>query len=149
MVGGALAGIPTVVFAFCHSLTAQASPLLALASVLVGASIGSWVGGVSGAFVAALLSIPAAGAIQVIARNCGGPALGASRRRGRGRQRQASVRSTLIAGQPALMSGGNNAGGSLRAALSPQLWLAWGRWRSPTAQRTSPAHSPITPAVWE
>jgi hypothetical protein len=36
--------------------------------VLVGASIGAWIGGIFGGFVAALLSIPAAGALQVIVR---------------------------------------------------------------------------------
>ena len=94
MIGGALAGIPTVLFAAAHSLTAciatlvvfliytqfenhvlnpvimsktvRISPLLVLISVLVGASIGSWVGGLLGGFVAALLSIPVAGALQVI-----------------------------------------------------------------------------------
>jgi predicted PurR-regulated permease PerM len=94
MIGGALAGIPTVLFATAHSLTAgivtlivflvytqfenhvlnpvvmsktvRISPLLVLISVLVGASIGSWVGGLFGGFVAALLAIPAAGALQVI-----------------------------------------------------------------------------------
>ena len=95
MIGGALAGIPTVLFAaFANGLTAgivtlvvflaytqienhvlnpvvmsktvQISPLLVLMSVLVGASIGSWIGGLFGGFVAALLSIPAAGALQVI-----------------------------------------------------------------------------------
>jgi len=35
-------------------------------SILVAASIGSWIGGLFGGFVAALLAIPAAGAIQVI-----------------------------------------------------------------------------------
>jgi len=44
------------------------SPLLVLMSVLVGASIGSWIGGLFGGFVAALLAIPAAGALQVIVR---------------------------------------------------------------------------------
>jgi len=44
------------------------NPLLVLLSILIGASIGSWVGGIFGAFVAALLSIPAAGAIQVLVR---------------------------------------------------------------------------------
>ena len=34
--------------------------------LLVGASIGAWLGGIFGGFVAALLSIPAAGALQVI-----------------------------------------------------------------------------------
>ncbi len=96
MIGGALAGIPTVLFALGHSLTAglvtlvvfvvytqvenhilnpvvmsrtvKINPLLVLVSVLVGASIGSWVGGFFGGFVAALLSIPIAGAMQVVVR---------------------------------------------------------------------------------
>jgi predicted PurR-regulated permease PerM len=96
MIGGALAGIPTVLFAFGQSVTAgvvtlivflaytqlenhvlnpiimsrtvRISPLLVLISVLVGASIGSWVGGLFGGFVAALLAIPAGGALQVIVR---------------------------------------------------------------------------------
>jgi hypothetical protein len=50
------------------SKTVRISPLLVLISVLVGASIGSWVGGLFGGFVAALLAIPAAGALQVIVR---------------------------------------------------------------------------------
>ena len=94
MIGGALAGIPTVLFAAAHSLTAgivtlvvflvytqienhvlnpvvmsrtvRINPLLVLISILVGASIGSWIGGIFGGFVAALLAIPTAGAIQVI-----------------------------------------------------------------------------------
>jgi predicted PurR-regulated permease PerM len=94
MIGGALAGIPTVLFAATHSLTAgivtlivflaytqienhvlnpvvmsktvQINPLLVLVSILVAASIGSWIGGLFGGFVAALLAIPAAGAGQVI-----------------------------------------------------------------------------------
>jgi predicted PurR-regulated permease PerM len=96
MIGGALAGIPTVLFALTHSLTAgivtlvvflvytqtenhvlnpvvmsrtvRVNPLLVLVSILVGASIGSWIGGVFGAFVAALIAIPSAGAIQVLVR---------------------------------------------------------------------------------
>jgi predicted PurR-regulated permease PerM len=96
MVGGALAGIPTVLFAFGHSLTAgivsaaafliyqqvenhvlnpvvmsrtaNVNPLLVLLSVLVGTSIGDWLGGLFGSFVAALLAIPIAGALQVITR---------------------------------------------------------------------------------
>ncbi len=96
MIGGALAGIPTVLFAFTHSLTAgiatlvvflvytqvenhvlnpvimsktvRISPLLVLIAVLVGASLGSRVDGLFGGFVAALLSIPAAGALQVLVR---------------------------------------------------------------------------------
>ena len=96
MIGGALAGIPTVLFAFGHSFTAgvvtlvvflvytqvenhvlnpvvmsrtvKISPLLVLVAVLVGASLGSLVGGIFGGFVAALLAIPVAGALQVVVR---------------------------------------------------------------------------------
>jgi len=96
MIGGALAGIPTVLFALAHSLTAgivtlvvflaytqienhilnpvvmsrtvSVNPLLVLLSILVGASLGSWLGGTFGAFVAALIAIPTAGAIQVVTR---------------------------------------------------------------------------------
>jgi predicted PurR-regulated permease PerM len=96
MIGGALAGIPTVLFAFGHGLTAgvvtlivfvaytqienhvlnpvvmsrtvKISPLLVLIAVLVGASIGSLIGGLFGGFVAALLAIPTAGALQVVTR---------------------------------------------------------------------------------
>jgi len=96
MIGGALAGIPTVVFALSQSLTAglvtaaafiayqqvenhvlnpvimsrtvKVNPLLVLLSVLVGTSIGDWLGGLFGSFVAALIAIPVAGALQVIAR---------------------------------------------------------------------------------
>jgi predicted PurR-regulated permease PerM len=96
MIGGALAGIPTVLFALGHSLTAgivtaaafiiyqeienhvlnpvvmsrtaNVNPLLVLLSLLIGTSIGDWVGGFFGSFVGALLAIPAAGALQVIAR---------------------------------------------------------------------------------
>jgi predicted PurR-regulated permease PerM len=96
MVGGALAGIPTVLFALGHSLTAgivtaavfviyqqienhvlnpvvmsrtaNVNPLLVLLSLLVGTSIGDWVGGFFGSFAGALLAIPVAGALQVITR---------------------------------------------------------------------------------
>jgi predicted PurR-regulated permease PerM len=96
MIGGALAGIPVVIFAAFHSLpagivtlivflvytqvenhvlnpvimskTVRISPLLVLVSVLVAASLGDWIGGLFGGFVAALLAIPAAGALQVITR---------------------------------------------------------------------------------
>ena len=96
MIGGALAGIPTVLFALGHSLTAgivtaaafiiyqevenhvlnpvimsrtaNVNPLLVLLSLLVGTSIGDWVGGFFGSFVGALLAIPAAGALQVVTR---------------------------------------------------------------------------------
>ena len=95
-VGGALAGIPTVLFALGHSLTAgiitaavfiayqqienhvlnpvimsrtvKVNPLLILVAVLIGASIGSWVGGLFGSFVAALIAIPVAGALQIVAK---------------------------------------------------------------------------------
>ena len=81
LIGGALAGIPVVLFAAAHSLTAgivtlvvfliytqienhalnpvvmsrtvKVNPLLVLISILVRASIGGWVGGIFGAFVAA------------------------------------------------------------------------------------------------
>ena len=96
MVGGALAGIPTVLFAFTKGITAgivtlvvflvytqienhilnpvimsrtvRINPLLVLMAVLVGASLGSLVGGLFGGFVAALLAIPVAGALQVLVR---------------------------------------------------------------------------------
>ena len=95
-IGGALAGIPTVLFATTHSITAgvvtlvvflvytqlenrvlnpvimsrtvKVNPLLVLVSILVAASIGSWIGGTLGGFVAALLAIPVASSIQVIVR---------------------------------------------------------------------------------
>jgi predicted PurR-regulated permease PerM len=97
MIGGALAGIPVVLFALAHSVpagvvtlvvflvytqvenhvlnpiimsrTVRINPLLVLVSILVGASLGSWIGGFFGGFVAALLAIPAAGAIQVIVKS--------------------------------------------------------------------------------
>jgi predicted PurR-regulated permease PerM len=96
MIGGALAGIPTVLFALAHSLTdgivmavafvayqqlenhvlnplimgktVKVNPLVVLLAVLVGSSLGDWVGGTFGAFVAVLLSIPCAAALQVIIR---------------------------------------------------------------------------------
>jgi len=96
IVGGALAGIPTILFAFSHSVTAgivtlvvfivytqvenhilnplvmsrtvKISPLLVLLSVVTGYSIGSWIGGLFGGFVAGLLAIPSAGAIQILSR---------------------------------------------------------------------------------
>jgi len=96
MVGGALAGIPTVLFALTHSPTAglvtlivfvaytqienlvlnpvvmsrtvKINPLLVLVAILVGADLGSAVSGFFGAFVGTLLAIPIAGSIQVIVR---------------------------------------------------------------------------------
>jgi predicted PurR-regulated permease PerM len=96
VIGGALAGVPTVLFAATHSLTAgivtlavfviytlvenhvlnplvmsrtvKISPLLVLVSILVGAPIGNWIGGLFGGFVAGLIAIPIAGAIQAMVR---------------------------------------------------------------------------------
>jgi predicted PurR-regulated permease PerM len=94
VIGAALAGIPTVLFAFGHSptagivtavvfivytqvenhalnpivmsRTAKINPLTVLVAVLVGAEIGSWVGGLFGGFIGVLLAVPAAAAIQVL-----------------------------------------------------------------------------------
>ncbi|MGN6678381.1 MAG: AI-2E family transporter [Streptosporangiaceae bacterium] len=95
-VGGALAGIPTVLFAAVHSLTAgivtavvfavytqenhvlnpvvmsktvQVSPLLVLVSVLAGASIGAWLGGIPGGIAGALLAVPTAAAVRTVMRD--------------------------------------------------------------------------------
>ena len=96
-IGGALAGIPTVLFALGHSLTAgivtlvvfvayqqvenhllnpvvmgktvKVSPLLAAVAVLVAAEIGNWVGGVFAGFAAVLLAVPAAGVLQVVVKD--------------------------------------------------------------------------------
>jgi predicted PurR-regulated permease PerM len=96
MIGGALAGIPTVLFAFTHSLaagivaavvfvvytqvenhvlnplvmsrTVHVNPLLVLLAILVGASLGDVFGGSFGGFVGTLLAIPLAGSIQVVVR---------------------------------------------------------------------------------
>jgi predicted PurR-regulated permease PerM len=96
MIGGAIAGIPTVLFAFAHSVSAgivvlivflaytqienhilnpivmsrtvRINPLLVLIAILVGASVGDLVGGLFGGFVGTLLAIPTAGSIQVVVR---------------------------------------------------------------------------------
>ena len=97
MIGGALAGIPTVLFAFIAggltagivtavvfavytqvenhvlnpvvmSKTVRISPLLVFIAVLAGASLGTLIGGIFGGFVAALLAIPTAGALQVLVK---------------------------------------------------------------------------------
>lgn len=93
-IGGALAGIPTVLFALGHSLTAgivtlavflvytlvqnhvlnpivmsktvSLNPLTVFIAILVGAEIGSWVDGIFGGFVGVLLAIPLAATIQVV-----------------------------------------------------------------------------------
>jgi predicted PurR-regulated permease PerM len=94
VIGAALAGIPTVLFAFGHSptagivtaivfiiytqvenhalnpivmsRTAKINPLTVLVSVLIGAEIGAWVGGLFGGFIGVLLAVPAAAAMQVL-----------------------------------------------------------------------------------
>jgi predicted PurR-regulated permease PerM len=97
MIGGALAGIPTVLFAFIAggptagivtavvfavytqienhvlnpvvmSKTVRINPLLVFIAVLTGASLGTLIGGIFGGFVAALLAIPTAGALQVLVK---------------------------------------------------------------------------------
>jgi predicted PurR-regulated permease PerM len=96
LVGGALAGIPTGLFALTHSLSAfvifavvflaytqienhvlnpivmsktvRINPLLVLIAILVGANLGDLVGGFFGGFVGTLLAIPIAGSIQVVVR---------------------------------------------------------------------------------
>lgn len=100
-IGGALAGIPTVLFALGHSVTAgvvtavvfvvysqienhllnplvmsktvKVSPLLVAIAVLVGAVLGNWVGGVFASFAAILLAVPIAGALQVIGKELSNP----------------------------------------------------------------------------
>lgn len=94
-IGGALAGIPTVLFAFGHSVgagvatfvvfllytqienhllnpivmsrTAKINPLAVFVAVLVGAEVGAWVGGLFGGFVGVLLAVPAAAIVQTLA----------------------------------------------------------------------------------
>ena len=97
MIGGALAGIPTVLFAFIAagltagivtavvfavytqvenhvlnpvvmSKTVRINPLLVFIAVLAGASLGTLIGGIFGGLVAALLAIPTAGALQVLVK---------------------------------------------------------------------------------
>jgi hypothetical protein len=50
------------------SRTVKVNPLLVLVAILIGSAIGDWLGGLFGAFVAALVSIPCAAALQVITR---------------------------------------------------------------------------------
>lgn len=95
-IGGALAGIPTVLFAFGHSLgagvvtfvvfivytqlenhvlnpvimsrTAKINPLAVFVAVLVGAEVGAWIGGLFGGFVGVLLAVPGAATVQALSR---------------------------------------------------------------------------------
>jgi len=97
LVGGLLAGVPTVAIAALHSLpagivtlvvfliyqqienhilnpivmsrTVKLNPLWVLLAILVGAELGGLVGSTLGALVGALLAVPAASAIQVVARD--------------------------------------------------------------------------------
>lgn len=97
LVGGLLAGVPTVIIAALHSLpagivtlvvflayqefenhvlypvimsrTVRLNSLFVLVAVLFGAELGNIVGSVFGAFVGALLAVPAGSAIQVVARD--------------------------------------------------------------------------------
>jgi predicted PurR-regulated permease PerM len=99
-IGGALAGIPTVLFAFVHSVpagiitavvflvytqvenhvlnpiimsrTERINPLSVFIAILVGAEIGSWVGGIFGGFVGVLLAIPTAASASVVMREVWG-----------------------------------------------------------------------------
>lgn len=96
LVGGLLAGVPVVIIAAFHSVpalivtaivfliyqqvenhvlnpvimsrTVRLNPLWVLVAVLVGATLGDRIGSGLGAFVGALIGIPAAGAVQVVAR---------------------------------------------------------------------------------
>ncbi len=95
-IGGALAGVPTVLFALVHSFAAgvitlvvflvytqlenhvlnpivmsrteKINPLTVFIAILVGVEMGSWVGGIFGGFVGVLLAIPAAATFHVLFR---------------------------------------------------------------------------------
>jgi predicted PurR-regulated permease PerM len=95
-IGGALAGIPTILFATVHSLTAgiitaivflvytlvqnhvlnpiimsrtvKINPLTVFIAILVGAELGAWLGGIFGGFVGILLAVPTAATIHVVFR---------------------------------------------------------------------------------
>ena len=97
LVGGLLAGVPTVAVAFLHSLpagivtlavfliyqqienhilnpivmsrTVRLNPLWVLLAILVGVELGGIVGSTFGGLVGALLAVPAASAVQVVARD--------------------------------------------------------------------------------
>lgn len=96
LIGGLLAGIPTVLVALLHSpaagivtlvvflvyqqvenhalnpivmsRTVRMNPLWVLLSVLIGARLGGQVGSALGGFIGALLGIPIGGAVQVVVR---------------------------------------------------------------------------------
>jgi predicted PurR-regulated permease PerM len=100
-IGGALAGIPTVLFAFGHSLaagiitaavfliytqvenhilnpvimsrTVRLSPLAVFMAVLIGAEVGSWASGIFGGFVGVLLAVPMAASMHVVIKELWSP----------------------------------------------------------------------------
>ncbi len=95
-IGGALAGIPTIIFAFIHSVpagiittvvfvvytlvqnhvfnpivmsrTVRINPLTVFLAILIGAELGDWVDGIFGGFVGVLLAVPAAATLHVLFR---------------------------------------------------------------------------------
>jgi predicted PurR-regulated permease PerM len=97
LVGGLLAGVPTVLLAFLHSFTAgivtlivflvyqqvenhvlnpvimsrtvRLDALWVLLAILIGAELGGLVGSEFGGLLGALLAVPTAGAIQVVAKD--------------------------------------------------------------------------------
>lgn len=105
-IGGALAGIPVVLFALGHSTTAgvitfiiflvytqlenhvlnpvimsrtvRINPLSVFMGVLVGAEVGAWVGGLFGGFVGVLLAVPMSATVQTLVREVRRPTLAAS-----------------------------------------------------------------------
>jgi predicted PurR-regulated permease PerM len=106
LVGGLLAGIPTVFVAFLHSVpagivtlavfliyqqvenhvlnpvimsrTVRLNSLWVLLAILIGADVGAIIGSVLGGLVGALLAVPAASAIQVVAKDLWAHRRGAS-----------------------------------------------------------------------
>jgi len=159
IVGGALAGIPTILFAFGHSVTAgivtlvvfivytqienhilnplvmsrtvKISPLLVLVSVVAGYSIGSWVGGLFGGFVAGLLAIPSAGAIQILGREAWRATAGHISSGMAGIDQEAACRSSTDGhGQHPGSSSAQDHRGTLRHQITtsqslgrPELWV--------------------------
>jgi predicted PurR-regulated permease PerM len=109
LVGGLLAGVPTVALAFLHSITAgivtlvvflvyqqienhvlnpvimsrtvRLDALWVLLSILVGVELGGLVGSELGGLIGALLAVPTAGAIQVVGRDLWAHRRDARRRR--------------------------------------------------------------------
>jgi predicted PurR-regulated permease PerM len=151
MIGGALAGIPTVLFAFIaqgltagivtavvfavytqienHVLnpvvmnkTARINPLLVFIAVLVGASIGSLIGGTFGGFVAALLAIPTAGALQVLVKEVW----------------QATAPDQARESPAPAAERADESGGPCRPALTPHpAACPAGRWTAPRSGRSA------------